>query len=85
MPTLTVVLDEATEAGLQQMAQQRNISTAEMASRLLRRAIRAAQPKVVYDVEALRAYARENGVEELALANSDSAHRLELLKAQNRP
>jgi hypothetical protein len=35
MPTLIVVIDEATEAGLRQMAQQRNVSTAEMASRLL--------------------------------------------------
>jgi len=44
MPTLMLAIDEATEAGLQQMTQQRHISTAEMASRLLRRAVRAAQP-----------------------------------------
>ena len=83
MPTLIVTLDDATEAGLQQMARQRNITSAEMASRLLRRAVRAAQPKVVCDVEALRAYARENEAEELALANSDSVHRLELLEMKD--
>jgi len=84
MPTLMLAIDEATEAGLQQMTQQRHISTAEMASRLLRRAICAAQPKIVYNVVALRAYTRDNEAEELALADSDSAHRLELLEMEDR-
>lgn len=84
MPELIVIVDEATEAGLQQMALQRNTTSTEMASRLLRRAVRAVQPRSVYDAVALRAYARENEAEELALANSDSVHRLELLEAEDR-
>ncbi len=55
-----------------------------MASRLLRRAIRAAQPKPVYDIEALKAYATENEAEETALAASDSGHRAELLAYEDR-
>ena len=83
MPTLIVTIDEATKAGLQQMAQERGLDAAEMASRLLRRAVRAVQPKPIYNVNALRMYARENKAEELALADSGSAHRLELLEAED--
>ena len=79
MIALTITIDEQTAQHLRQMAQERGIDTAVMASRLLRRAVRAARPRPVYDVETLNAYAAENMAEELALADSDSKHRAELL------
>ena len=79
MATLTITIDEQTARHLWQMAQERGIDPSVMASRLLRRAVRAVQPRPVYDVEALRAYVVENMAEELALADSDSEHRAQLL------
>ena len=84
MMVLDVTVDELTFTTLEELAAARSISVEEMASRLLRRAIRAARPKPIYDVEVLRAYAKEFEAEELALADSDSAHRLELLEAEDR-
>lgn len=55
----------------------------EEASRLLRRALHAARPRPVLDPELLRTYTLENRAEEEALADSDSAHRLEILKAED--
>lgn len=84
MTTLDVTVDELTFTFLEKLALARGINIDEMASRLLKRAIRAARPKPVYDVEALRAYAKEFEAEDLALADSGSAHRLELLEAEDR-
>ena len=84
MKTIEITVDERTLAGLQEMAAAQKIGVEEMASRLLKRAIRAARPKPVYDIEALRAYAKEFEAEDLALADSGSAHRLELLEAEDR-
>lgn len=50
-----------------------------MTTRLDRRAIRAARPRSLFDSATLRAYAAENQAEELALADSDSEHRAQLL------
>ena len=52
--TLTIATDARSDLRLQQIAQQRGIDAADMASRLLRRTIGAAQPKPVDDVDALR-------------------------------
>ena len=83
MTTLDVAVDEKTSQTLKEMALARGLNIDEMASRLLKHAIRAARPKPVYDVEALRAYAKEFEAEDLALADSGSAHRLELLEAED--
>lgn len=84
MITLDVTADEGIYETLKEMALERSITVEEIASRLLRRATRAARPKPVYDREVLRAYAAENKAEEEALADSGSAHRLELLEAEDR-
>ena len=55
-----------------------------VAARLLARAIRAARPRPRYDIEAVKALCAEFADEELALAESDLAHRAELLDAEDR-
>ncbi len=84
MTTIDVAVEERIFQTLKEVALARSIGVEEMASRLLRRAIRTAQPKPVYDIEVLRSYAKEFEAEDLALADSDSAHRLELLEAEDR-
>ena len=84
MSTLIVTVDDATEAGLQQMANQRHISIAEMASRLLRRAVRAAQLRPVYDVEALRAAYTKFAEEDLAGSEATVAEHRKLLEAEDK-
>lgn len=79
MPTLTITIDEPTELYLQQMAQERGISLADMASRLLVRAIRAARPRPVYDAEALKAAYAEFSEEDVALSEATVAEHWELL------
>ena len=80
MTTLTITIDERMEAELRRLsAAAGEASPSEYAARLLARAVRAARPRPVYDVEALKAYAEEYADEELALADSDQAHRAELL------
>lgn len=59
------------------MSTAHSTNSVEMAVRLTRRAIRAARP--LFDSATLRAYAAENQAEELALADSDLAHRAQLL------
>ena len=84
MTAIDVTVDSQHFQMLKEMASARGIEVGEMASRLLRRATRAAQPKPVYDIEVLKAYAAEFEAEELALAGSDPVHRLELLEAEDR-
>jgi len=79
MTTLTVRIDERTEAGLEQMSTKEGRAQSQIAARLLARAVLSARLRPVIDEEALKAYARENADEELALADSDLVHRAELL------
>ncbi len=83
MSTLTITLDPRTEAGLKLMSETEGTEAGVMASRLLARAVRAARPRPVFDVERLKAYAAENEAEELALADSDPAHRAALLAKED--
>jgi len=78
MTTLIITIDEATEADLQRLSAKEGRQASEYAARLLARAVRAARPRPVFDSETLKAYTAENAEEE-ALADSDSAHRAELL------
>ena len=84
MATLMLTIDEATEAGLQQLSAKEGREASEYAARLLARAVRAARPRRVFDSAALKAYAEENQAEEQALADSDKEHRAELLAAEER-
>ena len=84
MTTLMIPIDGQAEQSLQEMSARQGIDPVEMASRLLKRAILAARPKPVFDLEVLKAYAEENAAEELALAESDLEHRAELLAHEDR-
>jgi hypothetical protein len=83
MNTLTITIDPRTEADLNQMSEREGTDASLMAARLLARAVRAARPRPVYDIERLKAYAAENEAEELALADSDPVHRAELLAQED--
>jgi hypothetical protein len=83
MSARTIVLDGHTEAVLLELSRKEQVAPDDLAARLLRRAIRAARPRPVYDIEALRAYAQEYAEEELALADSDPEHRAALLAEED--
>ena len=79
MTTLTVPLDEPIEAKLRELSANEGIEPTELATKLLTSAIQSARMKPVFDLEALKIYAAEYGDEEEALAESDIAHRAQLL------
>ena len=61
------------------MSARQGVDPGEMASRLRKRAIRAAKPKPVYDVVALQAEYAEFALEDLALPEAAVAEHAELL------
>ncbi len=79
MTTMTIIIDEATEAGLHQLSAKEGRQASEYVARLVARAVRAARPRPEFDAELIRAYTEENKDEEEALAESDLAHRAGLL------
>ncbi len=83
MNTRTIVLDGRTEAVLLELSRKEQIAPDDLAARLLRRAIRAARPRPVYDIEAIRANCEEFAEEDAALADSDSEHRADLLAQED--
>ena len=76
-------MDARTEAGLQRLSAAEGISPSDLAARLLARAVRAARPRPVYDIEAIKANCAEFAAEDEALAESDIAHRAELLARED--
>lgn len=82
MTTLTIT-DSFVETQLQQISSAENKDMDRVTTRLLKRAILAARPRPVYDLEAIKANAAEFAAEDLALADSDSAHRAELLAQED--
>ena len=83
MSTRTITLDGRTEAVLIELARKESIEPDELASRLLRRALRAARPRRTYDIEAIRANCEEFAAEDIALADSDIQHRAALLARED--
>ena len=83
MTTLTLTLDASTEAWLREVSASEGLGMDRVALRLLRRARLAARPRPVYDLKAIKANAAEFAAEDLALAESDPAHRAELLAAED--
>ena len=83
MATLSISIDERTEADLLRLSAAEGTAPGEMAARLLRRAVRAVRPRPTYDLEAIRANCEEFAEEDLALAESDPAHRAELLTQED--
>ena len=82
--TLTVTIDEQSERSLQRMSHQSGVEPADMASRLLRRALRAAQPRPAYDVEAIKAAYAEFAEEDIAFSEATVAEHAELLAHEDR-
>ena len=74
-----IPIDGQAEQSLQEMSARQGIDPVEMASRLLKRAIRAARPKPVYDIPALQAAYAEFAAEDLALSEATVAEHAELL------
>ncbi|MDQ2799462.1 MAG: hypothetical protein M3Y13_07460 [Armatimonadota bacterium] len=77
--TLTITLDKRSEESLQKISTEQGVELTNMASRLLQRAIRAAQPKPVYDIEALKAAYAEFADEDIALSEATVAEHAALL------
>ena len=82
--TLSITIDEESASVLRELAADRGLDICEMASRLLAREIREDRPRPVYNIEELKRVCSEFEDEELALADSDIEHRLELLEAEDR-
>ncbi|MDQ2686397.1 MAG: hypothetical protein M3Y28_00860 [Armatimonadota bacterium] len=81
--TTLIITDNFVETHLQQISSAENNDMDRVATRLLKRAILAARPRPVYDLEAIKANAAEFAAEDLALAESDVAHRAELLAQED--
>jgi hypothetical protein len=79
MTTLTVSIDEPTEARLREMSANEGIDLTDLASRLLTKAAESVRSRPVFDIDTLKAYAAEYGEEEEALAESGIEHRAQLL------
>ena len=82
--TLTITIDKKSEQSLQQMSKQRGMNPDNMASRLLRRALRAALPKPVYDIEAMKAVYTEFAEEDFALSEATVLEHAEMLAYEDR-
>lgn len=83
MPTITLTVDERTGEQLERLSTEEDIPTSEMALRLLRRALRARQPRQAWDVETMRAQSALFAEEDSLLAESDQEHRAALLQAED--
>ena len=83
MKTLTIQIDDHTATSLPQLSEQEGHDPREVAARLLARAVRAARPRPVYDVDVLRAAAGEFAAEDEALAESGAEERARLLAEED--
>ena len=84
MATHTITLDEATEADLQRLSAKEGREASEYAARLLARAVRAARPKPVYDIDALKVAYAEFAEEDIALSEATVAEHADLLAYEDR-
>lgn len=83
MTSRTILLDPASEARLRELSDRERTDPDRLAARILRRALLAARPRPTFDAAVLRAYTAENAAEEEALADSDLAHRADLLARED--
>lgn len=84
MTTIQVELDARTENGLRRLVQREGEDVAEVAARLLARAVRMARPRPVFDTEAIRAANAESAEEDALLAEAGIEERAELLAQEDR-
>jgi hypothetical protein len=80
---VVVTLDAETESELNRLSASEGIRAGELAARPLHRAVRAKRPRPALDWAAIRAHAAAFAEEDLALADSDTAHRAALLEAED--
>ncbi len=83
MSTLTIQSDAGTENGLRLLSAREGHEVADVASRLLARAVRAARPRPVYDTHALKQAYAEFATEDLILAESGAEERAALLAEED--
>lgn len=84
MTTLTITIDDVTEADLQRLSAKEGRQASEYAARLFARAVRAARPKPVYDIDALKAAYAEFAEEDITLSEATVAEHAELLAYEDR-
>ena len=83
MTTIQVRLDAHTEDGLRRLVQREGRDVAEIAARLLARAVRATRSRPAFDTEAIRAANAPFAAEDELLAESGSAERADLLAQED--
>ena len=84
MTTLTITIDERTEADLHRLSATEGTDAVHVAARLLAHAVRAVRPRPVFDVEALKvAYTEQDAAEDLALSESTVSKHAALLAAED--
>lgn len=83
MDTLTIRMDSQTAYHLRQLSRSHGADMAEMASRLLARAVRAARLRPAYNIAAIAAANAPFADEDEALAESGSTERADLLAAED--
>ncbi len=83
MVQLTISIDERTRDLLRQLSDQAGTEPAEVASRLLARAVGAQRPRPTYDLESLTRRYAEFVEEDETLAESGQAERADLLAEED--
>lgn len=81
MATHTITLDEVTETGLQRLSAKEGRQASEYAARLL---ARAARPKPIYDIDALKTAYAEFAEEDIAWSEATVVEHAALLSASGR-
>lgn len=80
---LTIHLDHHTENSLRELSQQEGTNMSVVATRLLKRALRVARPRPVFDTEAIKAANAPFIEEDEQLAESGSTERADLLAQED--
>lgn len=84
MATMMITIDEATEAGLQQLSAKEGRRASEYVERLVARIVRASQPDPAYDIDALKAAYAEFAEEDIAWSEATVAEHAKLLAHEDR-
>jgi len=84
LSTLTIQIDRHTENDLRRLSEQEGHDVADVAARLLARAVRSARYRPTYDAEALKQAYASFADEDFALAESGTAERAALLAEEDR-
>ena len=83
LSTLTIQIDPHTENGLRLLSQREGHAVADVASRMLARAVRSARSRPIYDAGSLKQAYAAFAEEDQALAESGAEDRAALLIAED--